>query len=679
MNKFLALTASVVMAGCCFIDRDAMPEAGVKHLDEFDLATMTCGLHKRPQKNASLNGKALRLGDRTYLRGVGTHTESVMFFEANGLVDSFDAVVGIDREVLDFPASWRTRKNWGSALFRVYADGKLVADSGELKEKDAPKALHASLAGAKIIVLECTSGGHWAGYLTSQGDWCDAKFTYRAGAVLKPYRGPLDRQWGILTPAPRAAPAINGAAVWGVRPGHAVLWRVPVSGARPRTIAVEGLPKGLRFNPANQAIEGFAPDRAGDIPLVIRAENAAGKAERVVTLKVGEKIALTPPMGWNSWNIYASAITDAKVRDTARGMVESGLADHGWSYVNIDDWWMKNAACAKKGDPVHAGPVRDAAGRFLPNANFPDMKALCDYVHGLGLKIGIYSSPGATTCGGCEGSLGHERTDAETWAAWGIDYLKHDWCSYGKVFDAETKGRKPTVDDYAKPYRLMSQALRAQKRDIVHAFCQYGMGDVQFWGEEAGAQVWRSAGDLKDNWPTLLDATGRYADAWKNTRPGFWCDPDMMVLGYLNTDFGMHETFLTPNEQYTHMSLWCLLNAPLLLGCDLNHMSDFTKALLMNDEILAVNQDVLGRQAARVHHDDETDVWERPLSDGSRVLGVVNRRPFLRTVKIDFVEAKLPGTWKVRDLWRQDDLGTFTDSFEWEIPGHATLVLKLTK
>ena len=306
------------------------------------------------------------------------------------------------------------------------------------------------------------------------------------------------------------------------------------------------------------------------------------------------------------------------------------------------------------------------------------MKALGDYIHSLGLKYGIYSSPGETTCGGCEGSLGHEAIDAKTWADWGVDYLKHDWCSYGKVFSRETKGRKPTVDDYAKPYRLMSKCLRAQNRDILHAFCQYGMGDVQSWGEEAGAQVWRSWGDLKDNWTCVLNATESYAEAYKFTRPGFWCDPDMMVIGYLDTDFGMHESFLSNNEQYTHMSLWCLLNAPLLLGCDLGRMSDFTKGLVMNDEILAINQDALGRQAGRVAHDEATDVWWRPLANGDSAYGVVNRRPFSRKIVVRFADAGLAeGEYDVRDLWRQQDLGRFRGEIEVEVPGHATAVLRL--
>lgn len=665
----------------CTIFGTGTSGAEVKYLDEFDLAAMSCGMGVKAQARRSILGKPLRLGDKTYERGVGTHSESLMFFRADGKVAAFDAVVGVDRETQEYPASWRTGKNWGSCSFRVYADGRKVFDSGVIKEKDAPKPLHADLEGAQWILLECSDGGFWAGYLCGHGDWADARFTFKDGAKLEPVKDePLLEQWGVLTPPESQEPRINGAAVWGVRPGHPILYRIPVTGRSPVTLTVEGLKaeklKGVKFDPQTRMLSGSVAE-AGDYELVFKAENAKGKAERKFTLKVGEKIALTPPMGWNSWNIYGGSVTDARVREIARGMHESGLADHGWAYVNIDDWWMKNSEAGEKGNADHAGPVRDAEGRFIPQAKFPDMKALADYVHGFGLKIGIYSSPGDKTCGGCEGSLGHEAIDAKTWADWGIDYLKHDWCGYGKVFAKETKGRKPTADDYAKPYRLMSQCLRAQNRDIVHAFCQYGMGDVQSWGEAAGAQVWRSWGDLKDNWTCVLNATESYAEAYKYTRPGFWCDPDMMVIGYLDTDFGMHESFLSNNEQYTHMSLWCLLNAPLLLGCDLNHMSDFTKGLLMNDDVLAVNQDTLGRQAERVHHDEETDIWWRPLEDGSSAAGIVNRYPFKRTITFKFSEAGLSGECWVQDLWRQKSLGLHRDGIAVDVPGHATFMIRI--
>ncbi len=649
-----------------------------RYLDEMDLSDATCGLNRRPQARRSLLGNAIRLGDKVYDRGVGTHAESVIFLKANGKVRSFDAMVGIDREAQEYPASWCTRKNWGCVSFRAYVDGKLVADSGVLKEQDAPKPFHLDLLGAKEIVLECTDGGHWAGYMMGHGDWADAVFTLDPGGSIVADRGRNAReQLGILTPPVPAEPRINGASVWGVRPGHPVIYRVPVSGEKPLKLSVAGLPAGATFDAATGVIGGTVA-QAGDYPVVVTAENAKGKSVRTITLKVGEKICLTPPMGWNSWNIWGGGVSDRKIRDAARAMHESGLGEHGWSYVNIDDWWQNNPK-AGKDDPSVAAPERLPDGTINPNRRFPDMKALADYIHGFGFKAGLYSSPGAYTCGGCTGSYRHEMQDAQTWAKWGFDYVKHDWCSYGEVFGRETKGRKPTVDDYAKPYRLMSECLRAQNRDIVHAFCQYGMGDVQSWGEAAGANVWRSWGDLKDSWTCLIKATESYADAWKYTRPGFWCDPDMMVLGVVSTADGRHATYLSRNEQYTHMSLWCLLNSPLLLGNDLTEMDAFTKSLLVNDEILAVNQDPLGRQAGRVFNDVATDIWSRPMANGDTVCGIVNRFPFTRDVYLRWSFSGLSGKYAVRDLWRQQDIGVFEEGWHVNVPAHATVVVRLRK
>ena len=649
------------------------------YLDTFDLAGTTCGLNKRPQANRSLLGNKLRLAGETYARGVGTHAESVMFFTANGKVTAFDAIVGIDQEAQEYPESWCTRKNWGCASFRVYADGKKVADSGILKERDKPVRIHADLLGAKSIVLECTDGGHWAGYMMAHGDWADAKFTLEPGAtIVADSTRNAKEQLGILTPAVSDLPKINGADRWGVRPGHPIIYRIPVSGEKPIRLTVTGLPDGATFD-AEKGILGGAVATAGDYPLTVTATNAKGTASCVFHLIVGEKIALTPPMGWNSWNIWGSSVSDEKVRAAAKAMDASGLAEHGWAYINIDDWWQNNPNAAKK-NPSVAGAERLPDGTINPNKRFPDMKALADYIHSFGFKAGLYSSPGDYTCGGCTGSYRHELQDASTWAQWGFDYVKHDWCSYGRIFSAETKGRKPTVDDYAKPYRVMTEALRKQNRDIVHAFCQYGMGDVQSWGEAAGANVWRSWGDLKDSWTCLINATESYADAYKFTHPGFWCDPDMMVLGVLLTAGGRHSTYLTQNEQYTHMSLWCLLNAPLLLGNDLTKMDAFTLSLLKNDEIIAVNQDPLGRQAGRVYHDDASDIWARPMANGDWVFGAVNRYPFARGIYVRWSFAGLcEGPFHVRDLWRQRDLGEFKEGYSALVPAHATTVIRVRR
>lgn len=686
MKLKIALVAAALTAGTAGATE-------TRYLDEMNLETMSCGMRLRPMKNLSVKMKPLRLGSATnvFARGVGTHVESVLILESDGRVNAFEATVGLDWAANEYPKSWDTGHNWGGVQFRVYADGEIVADTGVIKPNGQPKRLKAELAGARTIVLEATDCGDWAGYRFGHADWAEARFVCEDGAMLKPHSDKsLALQLGILTPPEPQKPQINGAPFFGVRPGHAFLYRLPVSGLRPMRFAAKGLPDGATFDAEKGILSGKVA-AAGDYPITFTAENPRGRATRVFTLKVGDTISLTPPMGWNHWNLHGAAIRPEHVRAAADGMVKSGLADHGWSYVNIDDGWERKPDPNVK-DPAIAPPTRNPDGTIRPNAYFADMKGLADYVHSLGLKIGLYSSPGPKTCGGFEGSRGHEEQDAKSYADWGFDYLKHDWCSYGSIFHRETKGRAPTVDDYAKPYRVMTAALLKQDRDIIHAFCQYGMGDVQTWGRAAGAQVWRSHGDLKDAWMAVVKAVDSYGDtAWKYTGPGFWCDPDMMVVGRLSTDKGLHDSDLSPNEQYTHVSLWCMLNAPLLLGCDLNRIDAFTRNLLVNDEVLAVHQDALGRTARRTVHTEKTDVWTRPLADGSFAVAVVNRFPFMRKVRVDFAEAgfkpaKKPGcdcdgenVFQVRDLWRQRDLGVFTDSFALDLPAHATAMFRVRR
>jgi len=675
------LFAVIVLAGAAQIQAaaDRMP------LGDLPLDSMSCGLGKRPVVGRSLWNTPIKLGANVYTRGVATHAESLIVFRTNGKVRSFDAVVGLDAGMFEtYKQDPRKRLESVSVIFRVYADGKKLADSGKLRVQDGGKPLHADLSGARLVVLECSSGGYWIGYRYCFGDWADAAFSLEEGGTLVPCTDEaVVGQLGILTPPESPVPRINGVDVWGVRPGHPVVYRLPVSGAKPVKTPCAGLPPGLVFDAGKRVLSGRAPEKPGDYLIVFTAENAHGRATRTLTLRVGERICLTPPMGWNSWNVWGGKVTDAGIRAAARALDASGLAEHGWSYVNIDDYWQMRPEEKTRSELM--GRPRNPDGTVNPNGNFPDMKALADDIHAYGFKAGLYSSPGRLTCGRCTGSLGYEAQDAKTWANWGFDYVKYDWCTYSEVFNAETSGkdRKATAEDYAKPYRLMSKCLRAQNRDIVHAFCQYGMGNVQVWGEEAGANVWRSWGDLFDSWTCLINAIESYADAWKSTKPGFWCDPDMMVVGRVNCGLGLHPSYLTPNEQYTHVSLWSILNAPLLLGCDLDALDPFTKSLLVNDEVLALNQDALGRQAGRVAHDDGSTVWCRPLANGDRAAALVNCYPYTRRVSFHFadaasVDAALPGTWKVRDLWRQKDLGVFKGEFSAEVPAHATMLVRLS-
>ena len=672
--------------------------ADVVFVDEFDLSGVSCGMGLTARAKTSICGNPIRLGEGRYERGVGVRPESAIGFTLDGKATAFDAVIGIDRDAKDVPG--RTPREAG-ATFRVWLDGKIVYTSGRITEKSKPQTVHVDLKGATEMVLEAGSWAPWVGFECSNADWADAKITYDGARpeITGPER---IAQLGILTPPERPEPQFNGAEVWGVRPGHPVIFRVPVSGVRPMTFTAAGVPAGVVFDAEKGVLRGNAPAKAGDYPIVVTAENAKGKASRTITLKVGETICLTPPMGWNSWNIWGNAFTMQHAMDAAKAMDESGLGNHGWAYINLDDWWEMNntgSADAKKRPDVQ-GPARDANGKINTNGSFPDMKKMTDYIHSLGFKAGLYSSPGPLTCGGCEGSYGHEMQDAESYAEWGFDYLKYDWCSYGDIFRKETGwgtwewmggGRigqnpknkpAPPLEAWAKPYRLMQKCLRAQNRDIVYAYCQYGCGGTETWGREAGANVWRTWQDMKDTWTWMRVAMEGYvkdAEYYKYTGPGFWADPDMMIVGLQRSFGSTHPTYLTRNEQYTHVSMWSMLASPLLIGTDLTKLDDFTKSLLVNDEIIAINQDTLGRQARRVLKRDATEVWIRPLANGDHAVAVMNVYPLSRKTTLYFSWLDLDGQWKLRDCWSQRDLGSFTCCYTTEIPAHAVLVLRMSK
>ncbi|MCX7010835.1 MAG: putative Ig domain-containing protein, partial [Kiritimatiellaeota bacterium] len=336
------------------------------------------------------------------------------------------------------------------------------------------------------------------------------------------------------TPPAPAAPRINGPRVYGVRPGHPFLYRIPCTGERPIKFSAQHLPAGLLLDESTGIVTGNVTDRAHRAyEVVLRAENQHGKAERTFKIAVGDTLALTPPMGWNHWYTHYNRISDALMRQAADVMVSSGMADAGYQYVNIDDCWMNAKGLSKyQTDEKRVGPVRDANGNIVPNAYFPDMKALTDYVHSKGLKAGTYTSPGESTCAGFGGALGHEAQDAKQFAEWGFDFLKYDWCSYGRV-----AGKKPDLATMQKPYRLMGDLLKQQNRDIVFNLCQYGMGDVWGdvwkWGAEVGGHCWRTAGDLGFELNRVFEVALKNAEHREWSKPGSWNDPDYIQIGMI--------------------------------------------------------------------------------------------------------------------------------------------------
>jgi len=354
-------------------------------------------------------------------------------------------------------------------------------------------------------------------------------------------------------------------------------------------------------------------------------------------------LARTPPMGWNSWNKFAGAVRDSDVRAMADAMAASGLREAGYAYINIDDTWEG---------------TRDARGNIRANSKFPDMKALADYVHSKGLKLGIYSSPGPKTCAGYEGSYLHEARDARTYAAWGVDYLKYDWCSGGLVYSAK---------EMPQAYEKMALALRAAGRPIVYSICQYGERDVQSWGAAAGGNLWRTTGDISDR----FDAMARNGFSQNRFRafagPGHWNDPDMLEVG----NGGMSAI-----EYRTHMSLWAMLAAPLLAGNDLRAMTPAVREILVNREVIAVDQDPLGRQGWRAWHSGPLEIWKRRLADGSTAVAVFNLGPVPAKAAVRWSELRIAAPKSVRDLWAHQDLKPGAQEFVAEIPPHGAVLVR---
>jgi alpha-galactosidase len=473
----------------------------------------------------------------------------------------------------------------------------------------------------------------------------------------------------ILTPAPGPQPRINGARVFGVRPGDPFLFTVAATGERPMTFSATGLPAGLQLDTNTGRITGVVKEK-GRYAVALSASNAQGTARRTLTIVCGSQIGLTPAMGWNSWNCFASSVSEEKVKAAADAMVASGLINHGWTYINIDDFWQVKPT---SNDPTLHGPQRDGQGRILPNPRFPDMNGLTEYVHGKGLKIGIYSSPGPWTCGGCVGSWQHEEIDARQYGEWGFDYLKYDWCSYGGVNHDDH-----TLAALKKPYEVMRAALDKVPRDILFSFCQYGWGNVWEWGARAGGNSWRTTDDIIDTWKSMSGIGFNQAGEEKYAGPGHFNDPDMLVVGNVGWGPELHPTRLTPDEQYTHISLWCLLSAPLLIGCDMTQMDDFTLSLLTNDEVLDVDQDPLGQQAARVAQEGPLEVWAKTLEDGSKAVGLFNTGELPCPVTVKWNELGVSGRQTVRDLWRQKDLGDFQGQFGATVPKHGVVLVKIS-
>ena len=499
----------------------------------------------------------------------------------------------------------------------------------------------------------------------------------------------------ILTPKPAKTPRINGAKVFGLRPGSKCLYTIAATGDRPMKFEVKNLPKGLKFDAEKGQITGSVKKR-GTYHVMVTATNALGSYSRELRIVVGDNIALTPPMGWNSWNCWARDVTQEQVLSSARAMVSSGLVNHGWTYINIDDGWQ-----GKRGGKYNA---------IQPNTKFPDMKALTREVHDMGLKLGIYSVPWVGTYAAHIGSYSdnpdgenqwikdglhneHYRyqksgpdanywqdrkeyyhhgkysfveADVKQWEEWEIDYLKYDW--------------SPNTRYHTKE---MFDALRKLDRDIVLSLSNSApLADAPFFMEHA--ECWRTTGDIRDTWKSINSIGFSQDKRIPFCRPGAWPDADMLVVGLVGWGPKLHYTKLTADEQYTHMSLWALFASPLLIGCDMARLDDFTLSLLTNDEVIEVNQDPLGYHAVPVWRksDNSQVIYVKHLEDGSLAVGMFNRGNKPANISINPRMLGLyDGNRIVRDLWRQKDVGTLTDDrgerYTALVPAHGVVLVKV--
>lgn len=662
------LTSVAVLTACGLSPLASATEIA---LSKLDLSTMEIGW-SHPQAGKSVDGKALKIGSKSYADGIGTHADSSFSLVLDGKAESLSAEVGVDAEV----------GAKGSVEFVVWCDGREAFRSGVLKGGAAARPVKVPLAGVHSLDLQVTDGGD--GIEFDHGDWADARITYSGAAPV--VAAPVKDEAVILTPKPGPQPRLTGPRVFGARPGNPFLHRITATGTKPLTYLADGLPPGITLDAKTGILTGSLAAK-GEWLVTVGASNSSGKATRTLKIVGGDTIALTPPLGWNSWNCFAGAVTDKNIRDAARVMAQSSLIDHGWTYINIDDFWQVKPG---SDDRTLQGPERDASGKILPNSRFPDMKGLTEYVHSLGLKAGLYSSPGPLTCGGCSGSFGHEDQDAATYAGWGFDYLKHDWCSYHPNLEGKRSApahHVPAIDAITDnellklmlPYAVMRSALDQQKRDIYYSLCQYGMGNVSAWGAQVGGNSWRTTGDITDNWGSMSGIGFKQNGLEKFTKPGHWNDPDMLVVGHVGWGPALHPTHLRPSEQYTHISLWCLLASPLLIGCDLTQLDEFTLNLLTNDEVLDVNQDELGKQASRIAKTGNAEVWAKPMADGSWAVGLFNLGIAPLPVTLDLNSLGINGAARGRDLWRQQDLEPLTGKLTRTIPRHGCALLRIWK
>ena len=623
-------------------------------LDELDIGKVTQD-RSEPHRNRNTQGKPISLGGKIYERGLGTHASSTFYIHLNEGTEKFSAVVGLDDAVRHLEGSPQE--------FMIIGDDEILWRSGLMDQVSYPKEVEVDLSGVDTLLLMVR---HGKGKFRGEVNWANAKFvvTGQKPEAFIPTEEPY-----IISPEISEIPRINGASLFGARSGSPFFFKVPASGDEQLIYKAENLPAGLSIDSKTGVITGKTSQR-GTYEVPVTVTNSKGKDEKTLKIVIGDEIALTPPMGWNNWNAYGKNFDEKTIRETAEAFVEHGLINHGWTYVNMDDGWQ-----GERGGKYNA---------IMPNEKFTNMKIICDDIHEMGLKVGIYSTPWKLSYAGYiggsadtpDGKTPYEyneyqsrfgvypfyKEDAKQWADWGIDYLKYDWHPNDLAHTVVTQ-----------------EALLESGRDIVFSLSNSSpISEVDELSKHANA--WRTTGDIIDTWGSVYSITQQMADWTEYSRPGHWNDADMLVVGWLGAGHGhLHPTRLTPTEQYTHISLWAMFSSPLLLGCDLTKLDEFTVSLLTNDEVIAINQDPLGKGAERIYQDGLIEIWKKELADGSTAIALCNFKLQDTKMKLNWQLAGLSGKQTVRDVWRQKDIGEFEDSFTETIPGHGALLLKLSK
>jgi alpha-galactosidase len=631
-------------------------------LSSLDLTFMDQG-YGRPHADKSVTNTTMAIAGKKFATGVGTHASSRIDIDMKRKPAGFTSWVGID------DASAQS----GSAEFIIKGDTTILWRSGIMKKGDPDKKADLEIIKVKVLSLIVTDGGDGIDY--DHADWAGATFKTAAAIKAVGPREIINEARVILTPKPDLKPRINGARIFGVRPGSPFLFTIPATGSKPMKYEVINLPEGLTCDAGNGHITGII-EMPGEYLATFKVTNNEGTAERQFKIVCGDRLALTPHMGWNSWYVWENHITDSIMRASADAMVSLGMIDHGYMYVNIDDCW---AVKENSNDSSLMGEPRDSRGMINSNKRFPDMKSMTGYIHSLGLKAGIYTSPGPRTCAGYVAAYQHEEKDVRRFVEWEFDFLKYDWCSYNRI------ALNDSLPELQKPYILISDILKKQKRDILLNLCQYGMGDVWKWGRSVGGNSWRTAGDLGGSFEGI--GTALFRDGFdiftdnelhKYGAPGGWNDPDYLLIGYLsNWEGGTAPSPLTPNEQYTQISLWSLQAAPLIFSGDITRLDDFTLSLLTNDEVIDVDQDPLGKPGYRVAKHGDQEIWKRELEDGSVAVGLFNRGSKETKVTALWSDLGINGSQEAMDLWRQKDIGIFNAKLTASVARHGVVLIRL--